>query len=91
MAMACCRALLCAGKGGCRGKDRACPVAAGHGHGRVDLDAAGEAGRQLATEGSIAPVTLQAVSRALMPEEVYVRPVNDAFAQIIAAQQGAAG
>lgn len=55
------------------------------------LDAAREAGRQIVTEGAIAPATLKAVSRALMPEEAYVQSVNLAFAQILAAQQGAAG
>jgi len=55
------------------------------------LDAAREAGRQLVTQGSIDPTTLETVARPLMPEDAYIQSVNDAFAQILAAQRGAGG
>ena len=53
-------------------------------------EAAREAGRQLVAQGTMAPATLQAVSRALMPEEVYVQTINDVFGGILAGQGGRA-
>jgi hypothetical protein len=43
------------------------------------------------TQGSIDPTTLETVARPLMPEDAYIQSVNDAFAQILAAQRGAGG
>ncbi len=50
-------------------------------------DAAREAGRQLASEGKMSTETLETVSREVMPEAAYVEAVNEAFAQLLAAQQ----
>ncbi len=45
------------------------------------LDAARDAGRQLVEEGSIAPETLSAVSRTLLPRDQYVAIANQYIAQ----------
>ena len=45
------------------------------------LDAARDAGRQLVETGSIAPETLNAVSRPLLPREMYVAVANEQIAR----------
>lgn len=45
------------------------------------LDAARDAGRQLVETGSIAPETLSAVSRPLLPREMYVAVANEHIAR----------
>lgn len=47
------------------------------------IEAAREAGRELARTGSIPPSTLQTVSRELLPMEAYIQMVNDSFRKVI--------
>ncbi|MCX6338328.1 MAG: flavodoxin family protein [Candidatus Aureabacteria bacterium] len=47
------------------------------------LRAARDAGRQLVREGRIAPETLRAVGRELMPLESYVKRVNSRFHELL--------
>lgn len=54
------------------------------------IDAARDAGRQLAIQGVISPATLATVGRTLMPEEAYVQTVNGVFGQMLAAQSAGA-
>jgi multimeric flavodoxin WrbA len=53
------------------------------------LEAAREAGRQLATRGRMDPATLEAVARDLMPRDAYVEVVNRRFREAMA--RGEAG
>ncbi len=48
-------------------------------------EAAREAGRQLVRDGAIKPQTLTAVSRELVPKEVYVQTINQVFQRALAA------
>jgi multimeric flavodoxin WrbA len=47
------------------------------------FEAAKDAGRQLATLGSISPETLKVVSRELIPRETYFRHVNQGFQEAL--------
>ncbi|MBM3133433.1 MAG: flavodoxin family protein [Chloroflexi bacterium] len=47
------------------------------------LEAAREAGRQLAIEGKMSPDTLKTVSRELLPIDLYVKMVNEEFQKVI--------
>jgi multimeric flavodoxin WrbA len=49
------------------------------------VEAARNAGRQLATRGSIAPATLETVARELMPREAYLGVLNSRFREALAA------
>jgi multimeric flavodoxin WrbA len=53
------------------------------------LEAARDAGRQLARQGAMSPATLAAVSRELMPLDMYLQLINHQIAQL--QQAGAAG
>jgi multimeric flavodoxin WrbA len=52
------------------------------------VQAAGECGRQLATQGRMAPETLATVCRNLMPRQMYVDNANQFFARELRAAAG---
>jgi multimeric flavodoxin WrbA len=52
------------------------------------LDAAREAGRELARRGSITPQTLERISRPLLPLEAYLANSNRKFEQLLAETPG---
>lgn len=47
------------------------------------IEAAREAGRQMARSGKISPSTLQTISRELVPMEAYIQMVNDSFQKVL--------
>jgi hypothetical protein len=52
------------------------------------LDAAREAGRQLVVQGELSEETQKAVGRTLLPQEMYIRMVNEFFKKEMSASGG---
>lgn len=53
------------------------------------LDAAQEAGRQMAGSGSISSRTLAAISRPLLPMDIFLQTINERFSKLLEEQEHA--